>query len=127
MLDDGEKDFKEDLSFDDLPNAVSEIIRRLDRIEQRLNEQVEGNWEEKLFDTKGAAEFLGISRATLYTKMHKDQLPCYRPEGFNRVFFLKGDLIEHIRSGRVKTSEEKRAEMVEKMREMRRKTKGKRY
>lgn len=129
MLDDKEKDFKENPTFDDLPQAVSEILRRLDRIERKLEIREEGDEgkeeEERVLNTEQAAELLGIAKGTVYKKLHADELPCYRPQGFKKVLFLKSDLIEFIRSGRVKTAEEMSKEAVEKMQEMRRKNKEK--
>lgn len=51
-----------------------------------------------------AAEFLGITKATIYSKVSRRELPSMKRG--KRLFFSKEELIGYLRKGRRKTNEE---------------------
>jgi len=52
-----------------------------------------------------AAEFLGLSKSHIYKLTSSGKLPHYKPGGKN-LYFMPGDLLDYIKSGRVKTADE---------------------
>ncbi|MBR1502649.1 MAG: helix-turn-helix domain-containing protein [Prevotella sp.] len=52
-----------------------------------------------------AAQFMGISRSTLYKMTHKSEIPFYRPNG-KLIYFEKTELLAWMRRNRSMTEEE---------------------
>lgn len=46
----------------------------------------------ELLSLKEAAEFLGITKSTLYKKTHRKEIPFYKPTG-KLIYFLRQDLL----------------------------------
>jgi len=98
-----------------MTNPFETIDARLSNIENLLldlkhTSKDTGNQPEadQLLNITQAAEFLNLSVATLYTKVHKTELPvCKRS---HRLYFSKQDLMEYIKAGRKKTTTELAAE-----------------
>lgn len=78
------------------------ILSKLDSIESLLksivNDDANGNGErtDRKMDAAGAAEYLGISRSTLYKKTSRAELPCHRPGG-KILHFFRSELDAYIR------------------------------
>jgi excisionase family DNA binding protein len=106
-----------ELTFEQLPKAVGEILKSLERIENLLiqsnNSSEISNKSSKVTSNKfltviEAAEFLKLSTPTIYGYTHNRQIP-FNKKG-KRIYFAESDLIEWIKSGRIKTSNEIEAE-----------------
>ncbi len=92
-------------TFEELPQAVYELSKQLDRIEYLLRNQSDIKAEDgKLLTVEEAANFLNIKKSTMYAKVSKRDIP-HSKQG-KRLYFLKTDLIEWVKKGRVKTQEE---------------------
>jgi len=99
-----------------IQNPFEEIAERLSRIEHCLID-IKSNKPggvpiqpeaDQLLNITQAADFLNLSIATLYTKVHKAELPvCKRS---HRLYFSKQDLMEYVKAGRKKTGAELAAE-----------------
>lgn len=59
---------------------------------------------DELFTVQQTAEFLNLAETTVYVKVQRKELPVCKRGG--RLYFSKSDLIEYIKSGRIKTQEE---------------------
>lgn len=94
------------LSFEELPNAVSEIFSKLTNIERLLQEQGGNNASDQndLLSIKQAAEFLNLSVPTLYGYVHRLEIPHSKIK--KRLYFSKKDLNEWVKASRKKTSKE---------------------
>lgn len=55
---------------------------------------------ERKYNAEGAADFLGITVPTLYSKISKNELPSCKAPGTKRLFFFESDLINFLKSGR---------------------------
>jgi len=88
-------------SFDQLPEAVSTLNRKIDTLLEILQGSTlpEKNQHE-LIGAVEAADFLGIALPTLYTKTSKGELPFLKPSGTKRIYFKKQDLVEYLETGR---------------------------
>ena len=59
--------------------------------------------ESNFLTTKEAAQYLKLSKGSLYQLMHKHQIGYYKPNG-KMVYFLKSDLDNWITSTRVSST-----------------------
>lgn len=64
---------------------------------------------QKPLNVEEAADFLDLSKSHLYKLTSKGEIPHYKPTG-KRLYFLIEDLLDYLKSGRVKTTDEIEAE-----------------
>jgi excisionase family DNA binding protein len=93
-----------------IPNPFDQIAERLERIEECLaiikrNESPQSDLEEEPPITiTEAAEFLRLSKPTIYGLTHRRKIPSYR-QG-KQLYFFKSELLVWLRSNRRSTIEE---------------------
>lgn len=94
---------KSSLSFDQLPNAVCELLSKVDTVLSRL-EDIGGKvtntpYEEQhvIMNIKEAAAFLHKEVSTLYTYTSERRIPFYKRG--NTLYFFKDQLVDWIESG----------------------------
>ncbi len=98
------------LTFEQLPEAVTQLYDKLSSIESILIEKSTFTQSEvdQLLTVQQAAEFLNLSVPTIYGYVQKQEIPvCKRSK---RLYFSKQQLTEWIKSGRKKTVAEIEAE-----------------
>jgi len=93
-------------SFDDLPNAVSQLAEKLNQIEelirsQKNQPQVE---EDKLLTIKEASQLLSLTVPTVYGLVQRREIPVCKKG--KRLYFSRAEVIEWIKTGRKKTNEQ---------------------
>ncbi|MFV5692883.1 helix-turn-helix domain-containing protein [Flavobacterium sp. LT1R49] len=90
-------------TFDDLPNIIGKLFVKLDKIEKLLKARKisDADKNEELMTIEGAAELLKLSVATIYTKVCKNEIPVNK-QG-KRLYFYRTELLDWIKSGRIKT------------------------
>lgn len=99
------------LTFDQLPGEVSRLSRIVESMNQILLQQTKSTEkQDHKFNVEEAAEFLGVTVATIYSKKSKGELPACKAPGSKRLFFFKSDLIKYLKQGRQKTNLEIEAE-----------------
>jgi excisionase family DNA binding protein len=99
-----------EITFEKLPQAVNQLIDKLDSIERLLLSQnsTPQPEEDKLLTIREAAEILHLSVPTVYGLVQRSEVPvCKRGK---RLYFSKQELVGWIRSGRKKTNSEINAE-----------------
>lgn len=100
------------LTFDQLPNAVSQLFQKLEVIEKLLTEQknnVKSNEQlEELLNITQAAEFLKLSVPTIYSKVSRGELPVMKRA--KRLYFSQKELMSYLKEGRRKSNYEIEAE-----------------
>jgi len=86
-------------------NPFESIESRLSIIEELILDIKHQNFNkpnqseiELLLDIKKAAELLNLKVATIYSKVHKNEIP-FMKKG-NRLYFFKSELLEYIKEGR---------------------------
>jgi excisionase family DNA binding protein len=90
------------LTFDQLPRAVSELLDKVSKIEEILNQDHgESKDADSLFSIKQASTFLNLSISTIYGKVCRREIPVSK-QG-KRLYFDKTELLEWIKAGRKKT------------------------
>lgn len=95
------------LSFDQLPEAVGTLLQKFDRLEsllQSFTEAGQNQQADKLLSIDEAATFLNIKKATIYSKVSRRELP-YMKQG-KRLYFSKVELLDYLKSGRKRTAQE---------------------
>jgi excisionase family DNA binding protein len=100
----------ENLTFNELPQAVTQLFDKLEKIELLLvlkNNPLPFD-EDQIFTIKEASDFLKLSVPTIYGYVHRTAIPFSK--GAKRLYFSKKDLIEWIKQGKQRTLAEIEAE-----------------
>ena len=91
------------LSFDQLPKAVGELLTKVDYVISRLDEKKdaaeasENNNDDQMMTLEEACQFIGKKQSTMYSLTSERRIP-FRKRG-NKLYFFKKELIEWIQSG----------------------------
>jgi len=90
-------------AFEDLPNVIGKLFAKLDEIEKLLKSRknIDEDSERELLTIEDAAKLLNLSVATIYTKVSKNEIPVNKKG--KRLYFYKDELLDWIKSGRIKT------------------------
>ena len=99
------------LTFEQLPEAVSQLYGKLEAIEQLILAATGIGKQETddLMNIQEAAKYLRLTVPTLYGHVSKSTIPVSK-QG-KRLYFSKKELTEWIKSGRKKTVAEITAEV----------------
>lgn len=97
-------------NIDDLISDVAnEVIRKFGEWQLSQGQQ-QGAIIERPMTLPEAADFLQLSTQTVYKLVRQKDVPCIKVPGQKRLYFLKADLIEYLKTGRKKTGREIAAE-----------------
>lgn len=91
----------ETLTFDQLPKAVTELLEKVSKIEDILNQDHHDPETDSLFSIKQASTFLNLSISTIYGKVCRREIPVSK-QG-KKLYFDKTELLQWVRSGRKRT------------------------
>jgi excisionase family DNA binding protein len=95
--------FQNNLSFDQLPKAVGELLAKVDYVISRLDATKDAykasasEQENQMMTLDEACRFIGKKRSTMYTLTSERRIP-FRKRG-NKLYFFKKELLEWIESG----------------------------
>jgi len=107
MSDPDQNTVKKPLTFDNLPEAISQLLDRVGHIEELLiRERQPVPPENEILNITDAAAFLRLTKSTIYSKVCRGELPAYKTG--RRLYFDKTELTEWIKSARKKTNEDTR-------------------
>ncbi|MET3029149.1 helix-turn-helix domain-containing protein [Flavobacterium sp. UW10123] len=89
--------------FEDLPDILGALSLRIENIERILknNAKEEKEIDDNLLTIQDASKLLKLSVATIYSKVCRNELPVSKKG--KRLYFLKSELLDWIKSGRIKT------------------------
>ncbi len=87
-----------------LYDILMEVVGRLERIEQALNNLPPGE-ENRIFTIEEARQYIGVSKSHLYKLTSNNLIPHYKPTG-RKIYFEKRELDQWLLRNRVKTREE---------------------
>lgn len=91
------------LSFDQLPKAVGELLTKMDYVISRLDDQMDvacasaSEQGEQMMTLAEACKFIGKKPSTMYSLTSERRIP-FRKRG-NKLYFFKKELLEWIKSG----------------------------
>ncbi|MGI6291776.1 MAG: helix-turn-helix domain-containing protein [Bacteroidales bacterium] len=97
----------ETLTFDQLPNAVTMLIKEVSELKSLLiekQEQTPITPPEQLLTIQEAAKFLSLTVPTIYSKVNRKELP-FMKRG-KRLYFSSTELMEYVKAGRKKSNAE---------------------
>lgn len=97
----------ENLSFDQLPNAVTKLTKEISDLKSLLIEkhkQAPIKEPEQLLTIQQASEFLSLSVPTIYSKVSKNELPYMKRS--KRLYFSRTELLNYLKEGRKKSTAE---------------------
>lgn len=95
------------VTFEDLPRMVGELIEKIDRLENSLQEHKlrdAAQPTDKLLSVKEAADFLNLAVPTVYSMVSKGDLPHMKRS--KRLYFDRDELMAYLKEGRQQTNEE---------------------
>ena len=89
-------------TFDQIPVMMNKIHDKLEHLEKLIVRisNVEENKEEVL-NIREASKLLNLSVSTIYSKVCKREIPVNKQ--CKRIYFYRHELMQWIKSGRVKT------------------------
>ncbi len=96
----------ETLTFDQLPHAVSQLLEKVNHIENLLSGQQSLPEQDNLFTITRPPGFLNLAVPTLYSKVSRKEIPVNK-QG-KRLYFYKLELEDWIKQGRKQTYSELR-------------------
>ncbi len=93
------------ISFEELPQAVSNLADKLEKIERLLLAKGEENTsKDEFLNIEQAAALLNLTVPTIYGYVHRLEIPFCKIK--KRLYFKRNDISEWIQSGRQKTISE---------------------
>lgn len=94
------------LTFEKLPEAVAKLTEEVSELKRLLIEKQEQPQAEpeQFLTIKEAAEILCLAVPTVYSKVHRGELPVMKRG--NRLYFLRTELMDYIKQGRKKSNTE---------------------
>lgn len=94
------------ITFNELPEAVSQLNKKLDNLERLLSEIVNKpqRQTDKLLTVSECARFLNLSKPTIYTLVSNNSIPYMKQS--KRLYFSQLELLEYLKKGRNKTNAE---------------------
>src|SRR4051812_48487953 len=93
-------------TFEDLPKIIARLSVKMDRIEKLLRDRKSSNpdSDKELLTIEQASKLLTLSVATIYSKVCRNEIPVNK-QG-KRLYFYRTELLDWIKSGRIKTISE---------------------
>lgn len=91
----------ENLTFDQLPQAVTMLTQQVSELKQLLlnsTQQAPTEQPEQLLTVEQAAKFLTLEVPTIYSKVSKGELPVMKRG--KRLYFSSTELMEYLKAGR---------------------------
>jgi excisionase family DNA binding protein len=96
-----------DITFENLPKAVTGLYERLDCLENLLLKLTPAQAtpaQDELLTVQQTAQFLSLSVPTVYGLISKKELPVMKRG--KRCYFTKAELLAYLKAGRTKTNAE---------------------
>lgn len=88
------------ITHNNLPEAVTDLLVKLSRIEKYLNDICgqPSKAVDQMLNVEQAADFLGLSKATIYLKVSSGDLPHMKKS--KRLYFSTQELTDYLKSGK---------------------------
>lgn len=83
---------------EDLYGVITTLVQKVESLEGSIQDIKNTSDKDKLLDIEELAEFLVKSKVTVYRLKHDKKIP-YIKQG-NRIYFLKKDVMEWLKSNR---------------------------
>ena len=90
------------LPIEELQTVIIDCVNSC--LKNNTQEQLTTEQPEQLLSIQGAAQFLNLAVATIYSKVSREELP-FMKRG-NRLYFSSIELMEYLKQGRHKSNAE---------------------
>ncbi len=97
-----------EITFENLPHAVSVLSTKLDNIERLLSNRTNQPETDQLLTIQEAGELIKLSVPTLYGYVSRNAIP-FSKKG-KRLYFSRLELMDWVKTGRKKTIAEIQSE-----------------
>lgn len=87
---------------DFISDVANEVVRKLSLVNNESSQET----QEDLITVKKASLLLGLAESTVRSKVSRRELPFHKPKNSKKLLFSRKELMEYLKSGRVKTSDE---------------------
>lgn len=96
----------ENLTFDQLPQAVKMLTNEISELKSLLLQKSEqpADKPEQLLTVQETAKFLNLTVPTIYSKVSKGELPVMKRS--KRLYFSNKELMAYLKKGRKKSNSE---------------------
>lgn len=101
------------LTLEDLPNEVSKLNEKLDRLENFISRNLIQSQKDEILTIEQACEFLQLAKPTVYSMVSRREIP-FSKKG-KRLYFSKDQLIEWLKEGQSETQDQAREKAIEGM------------
>lgn len=95
----------ENLTFDQLPKAVTMLTEQVCELKRLILERSEHKAPQQLLTIQEAADFLNLAKPTVYAMVARNEVPYMKRS--KRLYFSREDLLKYIKQGRKQTLEER--------------------
>ena len=95
-----------ELTFEKLPISIGKLSDEIQELKQLIEKKLaidDSNNSDRLMTIDEACDFLSLSKATLYSKVSRNEIP-YIKKG--RLYFSSAELLDYLKSGKRKTHAE---------------------
>jgi predicted DNA-binding transcriptional regulator AlpA len=92
---------EEDPKFEHIPTLVKKLIKQVCRLEEIIvkSSSEKAPPDDEILDKHAAAKLLGLKPSSIYRLSMQGKLPKIKKNG--RIWFLKQDLIDYLKSARI--------------------------
>ena len=105
-------------TFEAMPQAIANLTAEVKQLKEMLGQILEKDRPadiEDMIDIDEACAILNLKKSTIYAKVQNGEIPHYRPG--KKLLFKRGELIEWMETGRRKTTEQTKEDLIAKMQE----------
>jgi len=106
----------EKITFEKLPEAVSEILSRLDTLAEKIEPLVQTAQLEHPMCVEDCAALLSdiegreVTAPAIYNRVNRGRLPYHKDGG--RLYFYESEILETLRKGETKTLDQRTEEYL---------------
>ena len=100
-------------TFDNLPEEIHQLRKDVDELKKLLKSYCEKDQpisHDKPFSVDEAAEYLDLSKQTVYIKTSKGELPVIKLPNSKRNYYMQQDLLDYLKNNRRKSNSEIKSE-----------------
>jgi excisionase family DNA binding protein len=98
-----------EITFNELPSAVSQLLVKLGNIEALLSDSLKLQHPvqpeaDPLLNISQAGQYLNLAKPTIYSLVGRKEIPVMKRG--NKLYFSKQELTKWVKDGRLKTKSE---------------------
>ncbi|UZJ39972.1 helix-turn-helix domain-containing protein [Prosthecochloris sp. SCSIO W1102] len=106
-----EKTISKQLTFEQLPAAVSNILNQLNNLTKKIEPFLQSAQQERPMGVEDCAALLAeiegrdVTSAAVYNRVNRGRIPYHKDGG--RLYFFESEILEALRKGETKTLDQR--------------------